>query len=50
MLELQAIYPQYGLDRHMGYPTAAHLAALREHGVSPVHRRSYAPVAKLIQA
>jgi ribonuclease HII len=48
MLELHAIYPQYGFDRHMGYPTAAHLAALREHGVSPVHRRSYAPVAKLI--
>ena len=50
MLELHATYPQYGFDRHMGYPTAAHLAALREHGVSPVHRRSYAPVAKLIQA
>ena len=50
MLELHAVYPQYGFDRHMGYPTAAHLAALREHGVSPVHRRSYAPVAKLIQA
>ena len=49
MLELHAIYPRYGFDRHMGYPTAAHLAALREHGVSPVHRRSYAPVAKLIQ-
>jgi ribonuclease HII len=50
MLELHALYPHYGFDRHMGYPTAAHLAALREHGVSPVHRRSYAPVAKLIQA
>jgi len=50
MFELHAIYPQYGFDRHMGYPTAIHLAALREHGVSPVHRRSYAPVAKLIRA
>lgn len=50
MLELHAIYPQYGFDRHMGYPTAAHLAALRKHGVSPVHRRSYAPVAKMISA
>lgn len=48
MLELHAIYPQYGFDRHMGYPTALHLKALAEHGVSPVHRRSYAPVAKLI--
>ena len=50
MLELHARYPQYGFDRHMGYPTAVHLKALAEHGVSPVHRRSYAPVAKLIQA
>ncbi|MBS1228749.1 MAG: ribonuclease [Proteobacteria bacterium] len=48
MLELHALYPQYGFDRHMGYPTAVHLKALAEHGVSPVHRRSYAPVAKLI--
>lgn len=47
MLELHAQYPQYGFDRHMGYPTAVHLAALRAHGVSPVHRKSYAPVAQL---
>jgi ribonuclease HII len=49
MQELHALYPQYGFDRHMGYPTALHLAALRENGVSPVHRRSYAPVAKLLR-
>lgn len=48
MLQLHANYPMYGFDRHMGYPTALHLAALLEHGVSPVHRRSYAPVARLI--
>ena len=48
MLELHAVYPQYGFDRHMGYPTAVHLTALREHGVTPVHRRSYAPVAQLL--
>lgn len=48
MLLLHAAYPLYGFDRHMGYPTALHLAALHEHGVSPVHRRSYAPVARLI--
>ena len=48
MHELHALYPQYGFDRHMGYPTAAHLAALQAHGVSPVHRRSYAPVARLL--
>lgn len=48
MLELHATYPEYGFDRHMGYPTAAHLKALREHGVTPIHRRSYAPVAQLL--
>ena len=47
MLVLHADYPMYGFDRHMGYPTAFHLQALREHGASPVHRRSYAPVAQL---
>ncbi len=47
MLSLHAVYPLYGFDRHMGYPTAFHLQALRAHGPSPVHRRSYAPVAQL---
>lgn len=44
MLKLHVEYPQYGFDGHKGYPTAAHLAALREHGVSEVHRRSFRPV------
>ena len=39
-------YPHYGFDRHMGYPTAAHCAALRAHGASPIHRRSFRPVAE----
>lgn len=46
MLALHAQYPMYGFDRHMGYPTAAHFAALEAHGASPVHRRSFAPVAR----
>lgn len=48
MLKLHAQYPQYGFDGHKGYPTAAHLAALREHGVSDVHRRSFRPVRELL--
>ena len=48
MLELHARSPQDAFDRHMGYPTALHLAALREHGISPVHRRSFRPVALLL--
>lgn len=46
MLALHAEYPMYGFDRHMGYPTAAHCAALEEFGASPVHRRSFGPVAR----
>ena len=44
MLALHGCYPQYGFDAHKGYPTAAHLAALREHGVSVVHRKTFKPV------
>jgi len=48
MLALHRIHPLYGFDRHKGYPTAAHLAALHAHGASPAHRRSFAPVRKLL--
>ena len=43
-LELHRQHPQYGFDGHKGYPTPAHLAALKEHGACPHHRRSFAPV------
>ena len=48
LLELDRVFPQYGFARHMGYPTAAHLEALRLHGPSPVHRRSFGPVAQTL--
>ena len=48
MLALDGQYPQYGFAGHKGYPTAAHLAALHAHGVSAVHRRSFAPVRALL--
>jgi ribonuclease HII len=47
MRALDVAYPQYGFARHMGYPTAAHCRALQEHGPTPVHRRSFGPVAQL---
>ncbi len=47
MMVLHERYPQYAFCKHMGYPTAVHLAALRKHGPSPVHRRSFAPVAQV---
>ena len=47
MRDLARAHPHYGWERNMGYGTAEHLAALREHGATPHHRRSFAPVAKL---
>ncbi len=46
MQKLDLQYPQYGFSQHKGYPTPDHLARLREHGPSPVHRRSFSPVAQ----
>ncbi|MBS7806493.1 ribonuclease HII [Variovorax sp. PCZ-1] len=46
--ELHALYPQYGFANHKGYGTAEHLAALKKHGATPEHRKSYAPVAQAI--
>jgi len=43
-LELHERHPQYGFHDHKGYSTPVHLAALREHGACPEHRRSFAPV------
>ena len=48
MLELDRLYPQYQFARHKGYPTALHRQLLQEHGVSPVHRRSFKPVRDLL--
>ena len=48
--DLDREFPQYGFARHKGYPSPGHLAALREHGPCPAHRRSYAPVRRALQA
>ncbi len=44
MRDLHAVHPQYGFDRHKGYPSAMHLQALALHGPCAQHRRSFAPV------
>ena len=48
MVELHALYPEYGFIRHKGYPTTEHLNALKQHGVLPIHRRSFRPVKALV--
>lgn len=49
MAGLAVRHPQYGFERHKGYPTAAHLQALRQYGVCRQHRRSYAPVRRALR-
>jgi ribonuclease HII len=48
MLRLDTLYPQYGIAKHKGYPTKAHLEALQRCGPSPEHRKSFGPVARLL--
>ena len=44
MIQMDAIYPEYGFSKHKGYPTVAHRHALMTHGPCPIHRQSFAPV------
>ncbi|MBN2360919.1 MAG: ribonuclease HII, partial [Deltaproteobacteria bacterium] len=50
MRALDQLYPGYGFARHKGYGTAAHLAALRQLGPTPLHRSSFEPVRSLLAA
>lgn len=49
LYQLDLQYPQYGFAKHKGYPTALHMQTLALHGISPVHRLSYAPVKALLK-
>lgn len=48
-VQVHAQYPEYGFDGHKGYGTAAHLVALQAHGACALHRRSFAPVARVLE-
>ena len=48
MVQLDQLFPEYGFAKHKGYPTKSHFIALKKFGPCILHRRSYAPVAKLI--
>jgi len=50
MVKQAALYPGYGFEKHMGYGTPEHRAALERLGVCDLHRRSYAPIARLVAA
>ena len=49
MVSMHSLYPDYGFDRHKGYPTAYHLERLRNLGPCPIHRKSFAPVRSAIR-
>ena len=50
MAEFDTVYPGYGMAGHKGYPTKVHLEALKQLGITPIHRRSYAPVRAIVEA
>ena len=50
LMQLHEKFPHYAFDQHKGYPTPLHLERLQLHGVSPVHRKSYAPVRALLES
>jgi ribonuclease HII len=49
MIELSKKYPEYGFERHKGYPTKMHLEALRKYGVLDIYRKTYRPVYELLE-
>ncbi|MBI4116087.1 MAG: ribonuclease HII [Candidatus Omnitrophica bacterium] len=49
MRKFDSIYPDYGFAQHKGYPTKLHIDILRSKGISPIHRRSFRPVAELLE-
>ena len=49
LLALEERYPGYGFAKHKGYPTKDHMAALEKLGVSPIHRRTFDPVRRMLQ-
>lgn len=48
MIEMENLYPGYGFAKHKGYPTKLHMQALADIGISKIHRKSFAPVKKLL--
>lgn len=49
MTELASNYSEYGFERHVGYGTAAHMAAIKEHGICPEHRKSFEPIKSMVE-
>lgn len=48
MIALAKLYPDYGIEKHKGYPTTLHLQAIEKYGILPMHRKSFAPIKNLL--
>ena len=48
MIEMDKVFPEFGFSKHKGYPTADHVEALKTYGYTPIHRKTYNPVKKMI--
>ena len=48
MLEIDSLYPEYGFASHKGYPTKQHIESLKTYGLTPLHRRTFGPVARVL--
>jgi len=49
IIAFDKMYPEYGLKSHKGYPTKKHMEAIKEHGITPLHRKSFKPVARVLE-
>ncbi len=49
MLMLDKHYPEYGYKNHFGYPTKAHIEAVRKHGITPYHRKTFQPIKNMVK-
>ncbi|MDY3195535.1 MAG: ribonuclease HII [Paracholeplasma sp.] len=48
MKEMDELFPQYGFQKHKGYPTKAHVEAIKEHGICPIHRKTFEPIKSML--
>lgn len=49
MIEMDKVFPQYGFKKHMGYPTKAHIEAIEQYGICPIHRKTFEPIKSILR-
>lgn len=49
MIEMDKLFPMYGFKKHMGYPTKAHIKAIEQYGICPIHRKTFEPIKSILR-